>query len=44
MTHEYFSDRELGPRPRNSETIEKKAWGGLKAAVMRRINDAAGAA
>ena len=39
MTHEYFSDRECGPRPQNSEEIDKNAWGGLKAAVKKRIND-----
>lgn len=39
MTHEYFSDRECGTRPQNSEEIDKNAWGGLKAAVKKRIND-----
>lgn len=39
MTHEYFTDREFGPRPQNSEYINSDAWGGLKAAVKKRIND-----
>ena len=39
MTHEYFSDRECGPRPQNSEEIDKNAWGGLKAAVENCVED-----
>ena len=39
MTHEYFSDREYGPRPQNSEEINENAWGGLKAAVENCVED-----
>lgn len=39
MTHEYFSDREYGPRPQNSEEIDKNAWGGLKAAIENSVED-----
>lgn len=39
MSHTYFSDRELGPRPRVSEEIPQAAWGGICAAVGSRITD-----
>ena len=33
MSNAYFSERELGPRPRIQETIERSAWGGVIALV-----------
>ncbi len=39
MNHTYFSDRELGPRPRVSEEITQSAWGGIFSAVKARIKD-----
>lgn len=39
MTHEYFSDREFGSRPQNSEEIDENTWGGLKAVVENRVED-----
>ena len=35
----YFSDRENGPRPRTSEHIDERAWGGLYAIITGRMND-----
>jgi hypothetical protein len=35
----YFSDRELGPKPRTIEEISQKVWGGIVAAVNSRISD-----
>ena len=39
MTYDYFSDRELGPRPRVREDIPLSAWGGLVALVTARVKD-----
>lgn len=39
MTGAYFSDREVGPRPRASEDISSNVWAGLVAAIRSRIND-----
>lgn len=35
----FFSDRELGPRPRTSEQINSKVWGGIYSAIQKRIDD-----
>ena len=35
----YFSDRELGERPRTQEEIGETVWGGLQALVLSKIND-----
>lgn len=35
----YYSDRELGPRPRTSEKIEAVAWGGIVALMQKLAND-----
>jgi len=35
----YFSDRELGPKPRTIEEISQKVWGGIVAAINSRISD-----
>lgn len=34
-----FSDRELGPKPRTSEEINAKVWGGIYSAIQKRIDD-----
>ncbi|MBI4494386.1 MAG: hypothetical protein HY690_16505 [Chloroflexi bacterium] len=39
MTSPYFSDRELGPRPRINGDVSPGAWGGIVAAVESRITD-----
>ncbi len=39
MNKAYFSDRELGPRPRIKEEIDQRAWGGIIAAIGSRIAD-----
>jgi hypothetical protein len=35
----YFSDRELGPKPRTIEDISQKVWGGIVAAINSRVSD-----
>src|SRR5207249_85730 len=35
---EYFSDKELGPRPRTSEEINQLAWGGIVAVVQSELD------
>jgi hypothetical protein len=35
----YFSERELGERPRDSERIGQGTWGGIQALVRGRIED-----
>lgn len=35
----YFSERELGPRPRSLEEIGEKAWKGIRSQIERRIED-----
>src|SRR4051812_1443248 len=35
----YYSDRELGPRPRTREDIPGPAWGGLISIIRSRIGD-----
>jgi hypothetical protein len=39
MSEPYFSDRELGPRPRINEEITKEAWGGIVACIESHIAD-----
>ena len=39
MDTAYFSDRELGPRPRVEEEISPSAWGGIFATIQSRIAD-----
>jgi hypothetical protein len=39
MSTAYFSDREVGPRPRIHESISEEAWGGIVSLVRRRIDD-----
>ena len=39
MSPDYFSDRELGPRPRTEETLGEAAWGGIVAIIIGRAND-----
>jgi len=39
MVSSYFSDRELGAKPRISEQIGQKAWGGTFLAIQQRIDD-----
>jgi hypothetical protein len=36
---QYFSDRELGSKPRQSENIPSNAWGGICTEIKARIND-----
>lgn len=38
MDHEYFSDREQGPRERTRHEITKRAWGGIVAEVESLVN------
>ncbi|MGD0956766.1 MAG: hypothetical protein ABR953_08025 [Candidatus Acidiferrales bacterium] len=35
----YFSERELGPRPRTNEEISLQAWKGIRSAIVTRIED-----
>lgn len=35
----YFSEREQGERPRDSETITEGAWGGIQALIAGRVED-----
>jgi hypothetical protein len=35
----YFSEREQGERPRDSETITEGAWGGMQALIAGRVED-----
>ncbi len=35
----YFSDRELGPRPRVEEDLPPSAWGGIFASIETRLSD-----
>lgn len=35
----YFTDRELGPKPRTDETINERVWGGLYALIQSRLGD-----
>lgn len=35
----YFSEREQGERPRDSETIAEGAWGGIQASIASRVED-----
>ena len=35
----YFSDKELGERPRDQEEIGETAWGGLRALMLSKIKD-----
>jgi hypothetical protein len=35
----YFSDRELGQKPRTVEKIPEKVWGGIAAAIRARLSD-----
>lgn len=37
---DYFSDRELGPKPRTVEEISQIAWGGIVALITSRLSDA----
>ena len=39
MNKAYFSDRELGPKPRVEEEIGKNAWGGMVVAIDSRVTD-----
>ncbi|WP_089937821.1 AbiJ-NTD4 domain-containing protein [Candidatus Entotheonella palauensis] len=39
MSTPYFSDRELGSRPRTNEEISENAWGGIIAAITSFIAD-----
>ena len=39
MGTEYFSDREMGARPRIEEHIELAAWGGIVSLINSRISD-----
>ena len=39
VASKYFSDREGGPKPRVLEEIPQNAWGGIVAAIQRRVND-----
>ncbi|MDP3297102.1 MAG: hypothetical protein Q8N09_05845 [Thermodesulfovibrionia bacterium] len=39
MTDNYFSERELGPPPRNKEKIDQGFWGGFRTLIQARIND-----
>ncbi len=35
----YFSDRELGPKPRTTEEISQTVWGGTVLAISSRFSD-----
>lgn len=39
MPADYFSDRELGTRPRTRDDIPTNVWGGIVAVIERRIED-----
>jgi hypothetical protein len=39
MTGTYFSDRELGPRPRTKEVISERVWEALRELIKTRIVD-----
>jgi hypothetical protein len=39
VTHEYFSDRVAGPRPRVEEEISPNAWAGLVSLVLRGLEE-----
>lgn len=39
MAGNYFSDRELGPRPRTEEEITDAAWGGIVALIRKWLAD-----
>jgi hypothetical protein len=40
MDHDYFSDREQGPRPRGEEAISSVAWGGIAGTIDSVVSDA----
>ncbi len=44
MTNDYFSDRELGPRPRTGEEMTADAWArwGANTALLRHYGGASG--
>jgi hypothetical protein len=37
MVDQLYSDRERGVRPRTSETVDERAWGGLVAQIQQRV-------
>ncbi len=39
MSHQFFSDRDTGRRPRTSEQISEPAWGGIIASIRSRLED-----
>lgn len=39
MVHEYFTDRELGPKPKVEQEFSTAAWGGIVALLTRLINN-----
>ena len=39
MAPEYFSDRELGERPRSRDDIPPNVWGGIIAIIVSRVED-----
>lgn len=39
MSHQYFSDREQGPRARTEETISPVTWGGIAATIESLVAD-----
>jgi hypothetical protein len=39
MVTQLFSDRELGSRPRTSEVVDDRAWGGLVAQISQRVEN-----
>ena len=39
MPNDYFSDRELGPRPRVQQEITEATWGGIVALIKRFLSD-----
>jgi hypothetical protein len=39
MADAYYSDRELGPRPRSNEEIPGNVWAGIVAAIRTRVAD-----
>lgn len=41
MSEQYFSDRELGPRPQTEEEITERAWGGLFVILSQLIDTGA---